>query len=111
MYFKRLLLLISIIGLIIAGFVSYNIHNIIFSPNTNFNQSHVMVRIHSDTSLEEIYLSISPFLKDVNSFKTMAQKRALGKYVKSGVFKIKKGMSNNDIIDVLTDIRSSKEQK
>lgn len=77
MYFKKLLLLISVIGLIFVGFVSFNIYNIIFSPNTNFQQSHVMVRIQQDSNLEEICLSISPFLKDANSFKTMAQKRAL----------------------------------
>ena len=102
MYFRKLLLLVSLIGLLILGFISYNIYGVIFTPNTNFEQSHVLVRINENDTFENIYTTVSPFLENPDSFKTMARKRALQKYAKPGVFKIEKGMSNNEIIDVLT---------
>ncbi|XLS30880.1 hypothetical protein ACJD0Z_08635 [Flavobacteriaceae bacterium M23B6Z8] len=102
MYFKKLVLLISILGLIVSGFISYQIYGTIFHPNTNFEQDHIMIRIAEDSSPEDIYNTITPFLEDPESFRLMAQKRALNKYVKSGLFRIEKGMSNNEIIDILT---------
>ena len=102
MYFKKLLLLVSLIGLLILGFISYNIYGIIFSPNTNFEQSHVLIRINEKDTFDTMYTTVAPFLVNPDSFKTMARKRALQKYAKPGVYRIEKGMSNNEIIDVIT---------
>lgn len=101
MYFKKLLLLVSLLGLLIAGIVSYNIYGIIFHPNTSFNQDHVMVRVSKDAVPEDIYKTMTPFLENPESFIILAQKKALSKNVKPGLYKIEKGMSNNEIIDVL----------
>lgn len=102
MYLKRLVLLISLLGLMVAGYFSWQIYGLLFNPNTNFEQSHVMVRIDKDDSFENIFNTLKPFLENPLSFKTVAKKRALTKYIQSGVFKIEKGMSNTEIIDVLT---------
>jgi UPF0755 protein len=107
MYFKKLLLLASMIGLLIAGYISYQIYGVIFNPNTNFEQGHVLIRIQEEADLEKICNAVEPFLKNPESFRIMAKKRALHRYSRPGVFKIEKGMSNNEIIDVLTAINRS----
>ena len=45
MYFKKILLAIALIGLVIAPFLSYNIYNAMFKPNTAFNNEMAYIYI------------------------------------------------------------------
>jgi len=105
MYIKKILLFISIIGLVIISIFSYFVYVTMFVSNTNFNNEIAYVYVYSDQTFEELKQDLYPILKNVNSFERLANRKGYDKTLKSGKFAIKNGMNNNQIINTL---RSSK---
>ncbi|MDO5104966.1 endolytic transglycosylase MltG [Capnocytophaga sp.] len=101
MYLKKIVLAISVIGLIILGVFSYFVYNAVLSPNTNFQEDEITVFISSGSDFDDVTHKISPFLADVNTFVRVAQQKKYVGGVKAGKYIIKKGSSNNDIINTL----------
>ena len=50
MYFKKILLAIALIGLAIIAFVSYNIYDIMFNPNTTFEDEEIINLVENQKS-------------------------------------------------------------
>ena len=50
-------------------------------------------------SYQEVREQLEPLLKDIESFDDLAERKEYTKYIKAGRFQIKKGMTNNDIIN------------
>jgi len=105
MYIKKILLFISIIGLVIISIFSYFVYVTMFVSNTNFNNEIAYVYVYSDQTFEELKQDLYPILKNVNSFERLANRKGYDITLKSGKFAIKNGMNNNQIINTL---RSSK---
>ncbi len=105
MYIKKILLFISITGLVILSIFSYFVYVTMFVSNTNFNNEIAYVYVYTDQTFEELKQDLYPVLKNVNSFERLANRKGYDKILKSGKFAIKKGMNNNQIINTL---RSSK---
>ena len=105
MYIKKILLFISITGLVILSIFSYFVYVTMFVSNTNFNNEIAYVYVYTDQTFEELKQDLYPVLKNVNSFERLANRKGYDKTLKSGKFAIKKGMNNNQIINTL---RSSK---
>lgn len=101
MYLKKIVLAISVIGLIILGIFSYFVYNAVLSPNTNFQENEITIFIPSGSDFDDVTHKISPFLADVNTFVRVAQQKKYVGGVKAGKYIIKKGSSNNDIINTL----------
>ena len=95
---KKLIAFIAVVGVIIAAAFSYYIYNNAFSPNTAFNQKEVFVYIPSNSTYEQAKEIITPFLKDVDKFDFVAQKRSYDSNVKSGKFLLTKNMNSFDIV-------------
>lgn len=101
MYIKKIIIAVSIIGLLVLGGISIYIYSIIFSPNTSFESETKSVYISTGSSLQEVVNHLHPLLKDTDDFISVADKKGYGNNVKPGHFVLKKGMNNNEIVNTL----------
>ena len=98
---KKVIWATAIVGLVICGFIAYNIYEAIFSPNTAFENDQAYVFVNSDASINDLKEQLEPLLKDVSSFEAVAQRKGYATNIKGGKYAIKKGMNNNEIINTL----------
>jgi len=101
MYIKKIIIAIVLIGFIVCAVFAYGVYGAIFSPNTAFENEEAFLFVASDATFEQVTEDIAPLLKDVESFVSVAERKGYDTNLKSGHFAIKKGMSNNDIINVI----------
>ncbi|MDC6364984.1 MULTISPECIES: endolytic transglycosylase MltG [Flavobacteriaceae] len=101
MYLKKVFWAAAILGLVICGFIAYQIYGAIFNPNTQFNNEEAFVYIPSDASFTDVTTSLQPLLKDVSTFEAVAGRKGYTTNIKPGKYAIKKGMNNNEIINTL----------
>ncbi len=86
--------------LIMAGF-AYFVYNNIFVPNTSFENKEAHVYITTGASFNNVLEELSPLIKDLKSFKTVASKKGYPSNIKAGHYVINKGMNNNEIINAI----------
>lgn len=101
MYIKRILLIIVFMGLIGASIFSYYIYKTIFSSNTAFEEEIISIYVPSDQSYTTVRNQLKEYLADIKSFDIVAQKKGYVNNVRPGKYEIRKGMSNNDIVNSL----------
>ncbi|MEX0313561.1 MAG: endolytic transglycosylase MltG [Allomuricauda sp.] len=101
MYLKKILWAVALLGLLVCGFVVYQIYNAIFSPNTQFSNDEAYIYIASDASMSDVKRNLEPLLKDVSTFEAVADRKGYSSNIKGGKYAIKKGMNNNEIINTL----------
>ncbi len=99
MYIKKILLAILVIGLIVAAFFANFVYKAMLKPNTAFNNEEAYVYIPTNASYEEVRNQLEPLLDDIDSFDDLAEQKKYTANIKAGKYAIKKGMSNNDIIN------------
>lgn len=101
MNLKKIISIVAIIVVVVASVYGYMIYRSIFSPNTNFAKNEVFVYIPTDADYTEVIQIITPYVKDIENFKTTAEKKSYVANVKSGRFLLKKDMNNNDLVNTL----------
>ncbi len=101
MYIKKILTIITLLGLVACSFFAYYVYNALLTPNTAFNNEKSTIYISSTANFEEVLEDIAPLLKNIETFKSVANQKKYIQNVKAGKYEIKKGMTNNDIITVL----------
>ena len=101
MHLRRVLWATALLGLLICGFIAYQIYSAIFSPNTQFNNDEAFVYIPSDASFDDVKTLVSPLLKHVPTFEAVAERKGYKTNIKAGKYALKKGMNNNEIINSL----------
>ncbi|MGF1559439.1 MAG: endolytic transglycosylase MltG [Flavobacteriaceae bacterium] len=101
MYIKKILLFIVFAGLVGGGLFAYKVYSAIFAPNTSFNNEEAFIYIASDASFTSVKETLRPLLGNMETFEQIAQKKGYATNIKGGKYAIKKGMSNNDIINAL----------
>lgn len=99
MYFKKILIAVLVIGLVIAAFFANFVYKAMFKENTAFNNEEAYVYISSQASYEDVREQLVPLLKDMESFDALAEKKKYNTNLRSGRFVVKKGMNNNEIIN------------
>lgn len=99
MYIRKIILFIAILVTIGLAYLSYAIYESVFGPNTNFENQTKEFYISKEDNIESVINKISPNLKDINSFIQVAQRKNYSP--KAGRYIIKKGMNNNEIVNVL----------
>lgn len=99
MYIKKILLAISLIGLVVAAYFSYYVYSAMFVPNTAFNNDIAYIYINSNANYNEVRESLIPLLKDIKPFDALAKRKKYTTNIKAGKFAIEKDMTNNDIIN------------
>lgn len=68
-------------------------------PNTAFNNEEAYIYVPTNASYDEVRSQLEPLLDDMDSFDALAERKKYTSNIKAGRFMIKKGMSNNDIIN------------
>ncbi|MFN3967843.1 endolytic transglycosylase MltG [Flavobacterium sp.] len=64
-----------------------------FTSNTTFEKEEVFVEIPTDSKYEDVQRILSPYVKNMSDFETIASLRSYPENVKAGRFLLKKGMS------------------
>lgn len=101
MYIKRILVIISLLGLVaLAGF-SYYIWHVIFTPNTQFEEPTAEIFIPTGASYQQVRQQLKPLLEDIDDFDVVAQKKGYVNNIKPGRYLICKGLNNNDLVNTL----------
>ncbi len=99
MYIKKILILIAGIGLILMGSFSFYIYKVMFMSNTSFDYDSVSLYIKTETSYEQLLDQIDSYLLNIEDFDVLAKRKKYS--VRAGKYQIRKGMSNNEIINSL----------
>ena len=99
MYIKKILLAIVVFGLVVAAFFANFVYKAMLKPNTAFNNDKAYVYIPSNASYKDVREQLEPLLEDIESFDDVAEQKKYVSNIKAGKYAIKKGMSNNDIIN------------
>ncbi|MDT0554286.1 endolytic transglycosylase MltG [Urechidicola vernalis] len=96
---KKKLILIVLSGLLlIGGGIIYNFYSKIYGGNTKIDG---VVYIETNASFESVLKDLSPIIRNENSFKWVAIKKNYPNVIKAGRYEIKKGLSNNDLVNLL----------
>lgn len=101
MYIKRILLIVVMAGLILAGIFAYIVYSTFLIPNTNFTEDEVYLHIPTGSDFSVVKEIAEPYLKQLATFETVAKRKKYSTNVKSGRYAIRKGMNNNDIVNSL----------
>lgn len=99
MYIKKILWAIALIGLAVAAYFAYYVYSAMFEPNTAFNNDEAYIYIPTNAKYDEVREQLVPLLKDLDKFDALAKQKKYTANIKPGRYVIKKGMSNNDIIN------------
>ncbi|WP_242205079.1 endolytic transglycosylase MltG [Aestuariivivens insulae] len=99
MYIKKILWAIAIIGLVGAVFFANFVYKAMLRPNTAFNNEVAYVYIPTHATYADVRSQLEPLLDDIKSFDNLARQKKYTANIKAGRYAIKKGMSNNDIIN------------
>lgn len=101
MNFKKIILYISLVILLVVAYLGFKVYQIVFTPNTNFEEEKVFVFVPTNANFEEVKTIISPYIKDMDKFETLANRRGYATQVKAGKFELTKNMNTNSIVSAL----------
>jgi UPF0755 protein len=95
---KKKIILIIIVIIIIGSSVGYNFYSKIYNSNVTETTS---IYIPTNAEFDDIQELIGPYLNNSESFVWVAEKKNYPNKIRAGKFKIKKGMSNDDLVNHL----------
>ena len=101
MYYKKILLAVALIGLVIAAYFSYFVYSAMFVDNTAFSNDEACIFIPTNATYQDVRADLEPLLKDIDKFDALANRKKYSSNVKAGKYCISKGMTNNDIINTI----------
>jgi peptidoglycan lytic transglycosylase G len=101
MYIKKILVAILLLGLVAMGVFAWYVYTTVLIPNTAFNNTEAHVYIPTNATFTTVLDEVEPLLKDTESFTAVAKRKGYINNVRPGHYLLKKGMSNNDIINTL----------
>ena len=95
---KKTLLSILAILAIVSSILIYNFYNKIYASNV---KEDTIIYISSNADFNKLVEQISPSLTNKNSFIWVAEQKNYPKTIKAGKYYLKKGINNNDLINLL----------
>ncbi|PCI36076.1 MAG: aminodeoxychorismate lyase [Flavobacteriaceae bacterium] len=95
---KKLILLLSALLLILASVLVHSYYSKIYKPNT---VKEGYLYIPTDANYDEVQNLIRPFIKRIKPLNWVANRKNYPSKIKAGRYLIDKGMSNNDLINLL----------
>ncbi len=103
--FKKVIISILLIGLLIGAYIAYNMYKNIYQPNVTIakNQDKYFY-VHTGYTFDNVVNDLyeKGYIIYRNSFEWVADKKANFKTnIKAGRYRLKDGMSNNELIDLL----------
>ena len=107
MYKRKLLVIISIIGVLIGTYFISSFYQIFFLSNTSFSNEASYVFIDRDDTIDSLEIQLLPLLKSVDRFLLAAEKKGYTSRLRPGKYKLVPDMGNNDLINVLRSQRQT----
>jgi UPF0755 protein len=101
MNFKKIILYISLVILLVVAYFGFKVYQIVFTPNTSFSEEKVTVFVPTNANFEKVKAIVSPYIKDMEKFETLANRRGYATEVKAGKFELTKNMNTNSIVSAL----------
>lgn len=95
---KKIILIILSILIIVGAIIGYTYYSKIYNSNVIEDTA---ILIPNDATFGEVKEIILPHLKNKNSFDWVARQKNYPNVIKSGKYLIKKGMNNNDLVNLL----------
>ncbi|MBP8791936.1 MAG: endolytic transglycosylase MltG [Lutibacter sp.] len=104
MNLKKLYIYISIIFVILIGFIGFNTYNKFYKANIIEDG---YLYIPTNSTYDDVETIVRPFLERVNTFNFVSSVKRYSDAIKPGKYKIEKGMSNNALINMLRNGKQS----
>jgi UPF0755 protein len=101
MFIKKILIAIVIIGLVVAAFFANFVYKAMLKPNTAFSNEKAYIFIPTNATYQDVRNQLTSLLNDIDSFDDLAERKKYTTNIKAGKYAIKKGMTNNDIINAI----------
>jgi UPF0755 protein len=101
MYFKKILLAVALIGLLVMAGFAYYVYSSVFTANTAFNNEKAHIYIPTGSQFSDVIKELRPLLDNSIAFEAVANRKGYPSNVKPGHYILKKGMSNNDIVNTI----------
>lgn len=98
MNFKKIIILIFVISLIIGGIVTYKYYQMIKGDNVIQD---AFIFIPTNANFKKVRELITPYLINQSDFIWVAEKKNYPNKIRAGKYKITKGMSNENLVDHL----------
>lgn len=98
---RKLLVIISLIGIFTAFFFIIKFYQIFFWSNTSFNNEVSYVFIDRDDNIDSLKTQLLPLLKSVDRFLLAAERKGYTSRIRTGKYKLVPGMGNNELINLL----------
>ncbi len=99
--YKKIIIAVLLLGIIVGLVFVYRIYTAIFAPNTAFNNEEAYIYVSTGAPFGEVRDQLEPLLKNIGTFEKVAERKGYASSPKAGKYVIKKGMSNNDIVNTL----------
>jgi UPF0755 protein len=102
--FVKIILYTLILSIIVGGFVVFNIYNRVYSPNVFIDsQKSGLIYINTGSTYDQVRDSLFSrgLILNMNSFEWVAEKKGYKNRVKPGRYRLKDGMSNEDLVNLL----------
>ncbi len=102
--FIRIVIVSTLAVGLIAGYIAYNLYSRVYDINTSFPEKESnYFYIHTGATYQEVFDSLTKqgFIINKNTFDWVAEKKNYKNLVKPGRYKIKGGMSNQQLINLL----------
>lgn len=93
--------MIALLGLVAMAFISYKIYDLVFAPNTEFDEDQVAIFIRSDDEYADVRKQLDTLLKNIEEFDMVAQKKGYASNIRAGKYILRNGMNNNEIVNAL----------
>ena len=84
MYKRKLLVVISLIGVLIGAYFVVQFYQIFFWSNTTFNNEASYVFIDRDDTIDSLEVQLLPLLKSVDRFLLAAEKKGYVSRIRPG---------------------------
>ncbi len=101
MNYKKIILYVSLTILVVVAYFGFKIYRIVFMPNTRFSEEKITVFVPTNATFEEVKTIISPYVKDMDKFEALANRRGYAADVKAGKFELTKNMNTNAMVSAL----------
>ncbi|WP_145854616.1 endolytic transglycosylase MltG [Pedobacter suwonensis] len=98
---KKTAIVIALIVVLIAGYFTLNIYRLYFAPNVTENQKYLYIKTGSNYDDLVSEIKKKDLLNSVSSFTAAARKMNLAASVKPGRYRLKKGMTNRTLINMI----------
>lgn len=99
----RISMLVVFVGLVSMVLVVWKMYSRVFVSNVEMEEPHVIFYIPSGSDFSDVEKALigQGILLNARSFRWVAEKKAYTERVKPGRYKIRDGLSNNDLVNLL----------